>query len=750
MRLSLRFIVPLILALACIAYAAVPLVDALTARWFMRDLDMRAQLIARTMEEPLGELLAQKVTGRINALFARAVRDERLFAVAFCDPQGRIAYRTPTLPGDLQCTPPPPSEDFMGYVRNLPKGALYVSHVPVSTGESSAGVLMLVHDMSFIQRRSADTRRYVLALFLVLGIVVSMITVLVAHLSWRGWISGVRSFLRGDGLLRPFGSGAAEPSPEVRPLIGDLRAVLREAGESRNLAEDITVQWTPGVLRQLLKSRFYGDEIIVASNREPYIHDVRGDGVVVRRPASGLVTAVEPVMRACSGTWVAHGSGTADRQFVDAVGRVRVPPEAPAYTLRRVWLGEEEERGYYYGFSNEGLWPLCHMAHVRPVFRRSDWEHYRTVNRRFAEAIIEEARTDNPVILVQDYHLALLPAIVRHALPRATILSFWHIPWPNPEAFGICPWREEILEGLLGSTIMGFHTRQHSRNFLETVDRLLEARIEHESSTISHGGRLTRVEAYPISIDWPDAVPSAGELSDRVRARVRARHGLSPGHLVGLGVDRLDYTKGIIERLSAIEALLERHPELQGRFSFIQIAAPSRSSLDEYQSFAEKVRLAADGINRRFARGGVDPVCLLVEHHEPDAVFEYYRACDVCVVTSLHDGMNLVAKEFVSAREDEHGALVLSQFAGASLELHEALIVNPYDVEQTADAVYRGLTMPEAEQRERLRALRARVRDFNVYRWAARMLIDAASVRERQRVSERIVTHGRARLRRAV
>ncbi len=746
MRLSLRFIIPLVLALSALAYLAVPLVDNLTVRWFMRDLDIRAQLIATTMQEPLSELVAKRMPGRISTLFAQSLRDERLYALGFCNVDGQVAYKTSTLPKELGCTQPDRTGDFSGTVVKLPTGPLYVSHLPLIANDKAFGKLVLVHDMSFIERRSADTRQYILIMFLVLGIVISLITVLVAQLSWRGWIAGVRSFLKGEGLVRPFSGVTSPAAAEIRPLIGDMRAVLRELNEERHAGEDITAQWTPETLKQLLHDRFYGDEIIVISNREPYIHDHTPTGVVVRRPASGLVTAVEPVMQACSGTWIAHGSGTADRENADSRGRLAVPPDHPAYTLRRVWLTKEEEQGYYYGFANEGMWPLCHMAHVRPVFRRADWSHYVVINQRFADAVAEESSTDDPVILVQDYHFALLPRMIRKLLPRATIITFWHIPWPNQEAFGICPWREELLEGMLGSTILGFHTAQHSKNFLETVDRFLEARIEPESSTISYRGELTRVEAYPISIDWPTDTSAVQPTRQEARARVLARLRLGPSHLLGLGVDRLDYTKGIVERLEAVECMFAQHPELVGRFSFVQIAAPSRSSLEEYQNFEERVRATAARINERFSLQGITPIHLLVEQHNADSVSEYYRACDVCVVTSLHDGMNLVAKEFVFARDDEQGVLVLSQFAGASRELHEALIVNPYDVEQTAEAMFRAITMPAVEQRERMRVMRASVKDFNIYRWAGRMLLDAAGLRQRERISGRIGSHDRANL----
>jgi trehalose 6-phosphate synthase len=350
------------------------------------------------------------------------------------------------------------------------------------------------------------------------------------------------------------------------------------------------------------------------------------------------------------------------------------------------------------------------------------------------------------VVLVQDYHFALLPRMVREKLPRATIIMFWHIPWPNPESFGICPWREEILEGLLGNTLLGFHTPFHCKNFLETVDRYLETRIEHEASTISYGGDLTQVEPYPISIAWPEG--PFPESIDESRASVRAELGLPANQLMGIGVDRLDYTKGILERLQAVERMLELHPAMAGRFSFVQIAAPSRSSLEEYQALENRVRALTQRINLRFGQDGVNPVLLKIEHYDSDQVSRYYRAADVCMVTSLHDGMNLVAKEFVASRDDDLGVLILSQFTGAARELHEALIINPYHIEQGADALYRALTMPAPEQRERMRSMRALVRDFNVYRWAGRMLLDAARLRRRERVSAKIRSHSKRSLRR--
>ena len=769
MRLSLRFLVPLFAVLAILAYFVVPQVDALTFRWFVRDLDASAQRAAAPLAEQLAELIPQQAPARINALLNNVSQNEHLYAIAYCDGSRRIAYRSNNLPPSVGCDEGSTEEkvgnsggEVVGTVARLPRGSLHVVRIPVRTGEGEIGKLVMVSDMSYIESRSEDTRKYTILLFLVLGVVTSLVTVLVAHLSWRGWIAGVRAMLRGEGVLRPFSSmdgmgpapmGRDEKGfdPELRPLMSDLRTILREVDEDRRQrdgARDDGGEWTPERLRQLLKDHLSDDEIIVVSNREPYIHVKTDHGVEVQCPASGLVTAVEPVMRACSGTWIAHGAGSADHESVDAHDRVAVPPSDPSYTLRRIWLTQEEEEGYYYGFSNEGLWPLCHIAHVRPVFRSADWKQYVAVNRRFADAVIAEARTDNPVVLVQDYHLALLPRLVRDRLPHATIITFWHIPWPNPESFGICPWRNEILEGLLGSTILGFHTLYQAKNFVETADRFLETRIEHETSLITYGGERTQVESYPISIDWPDA-PTLEKSVEHCRLEIREGLNLPHAQLLGLGVDRLDYTKGILERFAAVEVMLERHPEMIGRFTFVQIAAPSRSALEEYQNFEARVRAEALRINRRFARPAsgrstaeaTPAIALLIEHHDKASVFTHYRACDVCVVTSLHDGMNLVAKEFVAARDDELGVLILSAFAGASRELREALIVNPYHVEHTADMIHAALTMPLPEQRERMRALRALVRDNNVFRWAARMLLDASRVRHRERIRARIAEH---------
>jgi trehalose 6-phosphate synthase len=473
-------------------------------------------------------------------------------------------------------------------------------------------------------------------------------------------------------------------------------------------------------------------EIIVVSNREPCIHDLTTSGdVVVRRPASGLVTALEPVVQQSGGVWIAHGSGSADRLSADRHGHLTVDCSFSSYLLRRVWLTTEEERGYYYGFANEGLWPLCHRAFSAPIFRRSDWIAYRTVNERFTEAIVEEARTAQPIVLVQDYHFALLPRLLRERCSDAIIVAFWHIPWPDPEQCALCPYWRELVSGLLGSDIVGFQTPAHCEKFVDTVDTLHEWAIDRRRHAIEGSGRAIEVRSYPISVEWPNRWTSCLPPVDECRRMVCARCGIDDGSSLIVSVDRLDYTKGFEERLAGIERLFEIMASNGRRVAFLQVAAPTRVAIERYGELAARVRTHIARINGRFGDGRFVPVTYVDRYMEPADVFQCYRAADVCYVGSLDDGMNLVAKEFVAARDDETGVLVLSQFAGAARELIEALIVNPYDVDGVAEALVRALDMSQVEQQARMREMRKQIAAHNVYNWASEMLADAARVRQR-------------------
>lgn len=724
MKLSLRFILPLVFILGLITYFLVPLTESLTLKWFKRDLDLRSQLIARSIGSSISKIAKPDVKG----IFEDFAQDERLLAIGFCSKDNRLTLHSERFPSEITCAPDLDVSDD-----------LHVAFNPIRIGEED-GSLIVIHDMSFVKKRSETTRFYIVIFFLALTIVISLLTVGIAQLSWLSWVSNIRSLLKGDGL---FSLMSLKTNAAMRPLMKDLRLLVRDLERDRKIRDDLQLSWTPQSLKEILQKELSGDEVLILSNREPYIHTHKNGGIEVQVPASGLVTALEPIMRACSGTWIAHGSGSADKDVVDKHDRVSVPPENPTYKIRRVWLTKEEEKGYYYGFSNEGMWPLCHIAHTRPTFRTSDWECYKSVNEKFAQAVIEEARTDNPVILIQDYHFALAPKIIREKLPKATIITFWHIPWPNTESFGICPWREEILEGLLGSSILGFHTRFHCNNFLDAADRFLECRIDRDNSVISFGKKLTAVKSYPISIEWPPRWMENPLTIYECRNYIRTKNNIGMDIKFGIGVDRLDYTKGILERFMAIERLFELYPEFIGKFTFIQIAAPTRSAIAQYQHFESDVRDLANRINGKYSSENYQPILLLVEHHGPKDVFTYFRGSSLCFVSSLHDGMNLVAKEYISSRDDEEGVLVLSQFTGAARELPEALIVNPYDIDQCANAIAIALSMPVLEQKERMRNMRAFVKENNVFRWAGRMLIDAATMRQRKRIERRFNQEGK-------
>lgn len=730
MRLSLRFIIPLISMLSLIAYFIVPLVDNLTLQWFKRDLDLRAELISNSVVLPLNLIITAGQKHKVVPLLEGLTKDERLLAVGFCNADSKLLFKTSHFPATVKCEESHPDLPLV----KLREGLIHFYTKDMLMNDMQRGRLILLHDMSFVQRRSSNTKKFILLFFLILSIVVSLLTVFIAQLSLRGWIAGIRTMLKGDS---PFSLKGLSQNAEFRPIAKDLRILVRELEKDRKIRDELNLSWNPSSLKELLQKELSGDEILILSNREPYIHNKKDGKIVVQVPASGLVTALEPIMRACSGTWIAHGSGTADREVVDKHDHVAVPPENPSYRIRRVWLSKEEELGYYYGFSNEGMWPLCHIAHTRPTFRTDDWNHYKTVNEKFSETVVAEAKTDNPVILIQDYHFALAPKMIREKLPKATIITFWHIPWPNAESFGICPWREEILEGLLGSSILGFHTRFHCNNFFDSADRFLECRIDKDTSTVSYQKKLTAINSYPISIEWPprwmDKLPAIFEC----KTSIRSRHKIALTTKIAIGVDRLDYTKGILERFMAVERLLQLYPENIGKFTFIQIAAPTRSAIAQYQHFESDVKELAQKINTRFGSDHYKPIVLLAEHHEPEQVFEYFRGSEICFVSSLHDGMNLVSKEFIASRNDEEGVLVLSQFAGAAKELPEALIVNPYNIDQCANALAIALNMPISEQKERMRNMRGMVQEHNVFRWAGKMLIDAARMRQRNRIESR-------------
>jgi trehalose 6-phosphate synthase len=609
---------------------------------------------------------------------------------------------------------------------------VHVFSAPLHGADQSViGGIVVVHDSGYIDTETLRIWGRVFAHMAIQVLVIVAITLLIIRWSLTGPIARVAVWIRalrtGQDAVRPAATDldvlfslASEVGPLAESMHRARAAAVTEAG-LRNANES---QWTAERLADHVRNRLGSSNLFVVSNREPYVHSRRDNAITVSVPASGLVTAIEPILCACNGTWVALGSGDADAETVDAHDRLKVPPDEPRYTLRRVWLSREQEEGYYYGFANEGLWPLCHIAHARPLFRASDWEHYYAVNRKFADALIEEiAGEENPVVLIQDYHFALLPRMLKDRLPKARVAIFWHIPWPTPEAFEICPWQRELLDGLLGADLIGFHVRAHCNNFLNTVDRILESRVDWEHFSVKRNDHLTSVQPFPISVELPCDIPEArSNLSaQEERSALLAELEIEAAY-IGIGVDRVDYTKGIVERFQAVECFLERYPSYQGKFTFIQIGAPSRTRIKRYADFQLEVEAEANRINARFRHGRWRPIVFLNRQHDRHELEHYYRAAHICMVTSLHDGMNLVAKEYIAARGDERGVLILSRFTGAARELHDAIIVNPYDVSATGESIDQALKMNPNEIVDRMRRMRRSVKEHNIYWWAASLI----------------------------
>jgi len=743
MKLSVRLIALLAMCLSVMTLS-VTWRDVRAEEVVLRNNLLRqAQLLTERLQDAAEPLLEGRTPDPLSEFLERFARREHLPGVVIQDAQGALLAASSLVAPALGIHP-----NLLPRCRTPLEGCsalLTVDHLdafaysaPLRRNQPTAEVVTTIQDAQAIAASRARLWNAALLQVVPQLLLIAVVTVSVVRTTVLGpiaktarWMKDLRhgraapsSDPTGSGILDSIASEAASLAASLASAraSAEAEASLREAGDSL---------WTAERLRVGIRNRLQGNRLFVVSNREPYEHVRQGRAVEVRVPASGLVTALEPVLRACDGTWIAHGSGDADSEAVDERSRLRVPPEHPRYTLRRVWLTAEEEDGYYYGFANEGLWPLCHIAHTRPIFRAGDWDHYQQVNRRFANAVLDEMQgATDPLLLVQDYHLACLPALVKAGRPDARIAVFWHIPWPNSETFGICPWRESLLDGLLGADIVSFHTQAHCRNFLDTVDRYLQSRIQWERFAVHRGNHETSVRPHPISVAPPDMALTVQDVrtADLNRAAIRDALGVTGGFL-GVGVDRVDYTKGILERFRGIECFLERNSEYQKRFVFVQVGAPSRTRIPRYHDLLSEVEREADRINRRFETNGWRPIRLQKKHHSHEEIERMYRAADVCLVTSLHDGMNLVAKEFVAARDDEDGVLVLSQYAGASGELIDALLVNPYDVEQLAAAIKRGLEMPECDRRSRMRRMRRTVRDYNVYRWAADLVSDLAEIR---------------------
>jgi trehalose 6-phosphate synthase len=728
LRLLAAIWLPIMVVLGAFAYVSV---ERERTR-LSSELERRAWLLGEGLKEAVEPLIDRGSRAQIERIVQRFGTPSR--GVAVYDRTGTLIaatsqwaplLQTPLPAVPLALTDVAPKQGF----ESLGGRETHFYAVPLVNDQRARGVLVVLSDATHIDRARWELAQQHLIRFAILVVALSLVTLFVVRRSVTHPLNRMAEWAR---QLR---AGQPSPPPPMSdpalfgPLASEVRDLARSLAKARlAIAEEARLRlrgeavWTEERLTQFARARLGDRPLVVVSNREPVSHVRRGRGVIALTPASGVVTAMEPIMRACGGVWVAHGSGDADRDFVDDRGMVGLPPDAPRYALKRLWLSEEEETGYYYGFANEGLWPLCHIVHARPIFRPEDWRQYSVVNAKFADAVLQViAETDDPAVLIQDYHFALLPRLIKEKRPDAHVALFWHIPWPNPEAFGICPWQTEILDGMLGADLIGFHTQFHCNNFLETVDRVVEARIDWEHFSVARSHRVTLVKPFPISV----APRFIDEPPTTSRAALLQELGIDVEFL-GVGVERIDYTKGLPERFAAIRHFFTRHPEYRGRLTFVQLAAPSRSRITRYRALEEELDQLAGQINGELASGSWRPIVLLKGHHDHRDVWPFYRWADFVMVTSLHDGMNLVAKEFVPVRDDGDGVLILSRFTGAARELSDALLVNPYDVDEMAEAIRAAVEMPTGERRSRMARMRQTVREHNIYRWAGLLLGELA------------------------
>ena len=741
--LSTRLIVSLIVGVTLVSLCSSGYEVLVGKENLRRDLQKRAEVLGESLAGTVDREIERGAFQTLQRTVQRFANRQNLIGLAVYNPEGHIIGVTTDLATQMKQAPDVVlrtlQEDHETDVfQKLGNERVHVCAIPLHSEDKIIGALAIVHDAEYIRAQSLRVWKETFLSALAHVVLIVLITLLILRWSIEGPIARTAHWMRALRTGRVPSSRMGAPDLELfRPLAREVATLAESLHTARSAAEREAMlrvegqsQWTAERLTADLRTRLGVGRLFVVSNREPYMHVRNGRSAEVNVPPSGLVTALEPVLCACDGTWLAHGSGSADKECVDRNDHLRVPPEEPRYTLRRIWLTKEEEEGYYYGFANEGLWPLCHIAHTRPIFRASDWEQYQAVNRKFADALLEEMEhVDKPVVLVQDYHFALLPRMIKDQRPDVRVAIFWHIPWPNPEAFRICPWQKELLDGLLGADLIGFHIQSHCNNFLQTADRVLESRIDWEHFAIQRLGHSSIVHPFPISVGSTEVAPEkSDESAYDIRSGILKSLDVEAAFL-GVGVDRLDYTKGILERFLAVERFLEKYPRYQGQFTFVQIGAPSRSHLKRYHDLEAEVEAEAGRINWRFQRDKWKPIVLLKRQHDHSEIQPYYKAADLCLVTSLHDGMNLVAKEFAAARSDEGGVLILSIFTGAARELRDALQVNPYDIDQTAEAIRAALEMDPGEKQARMRDMRRMIREHNIYEWAGSLIAELCDLR---------------------
>ncbi len=720
---ALVFVVSLIVGFSAFSQVNREQIE-LTAR-----LQSRSQVLADSLAESIGPSYTTGATSTVQRLIDKFVSNERLAGLGVFDNTGAVVATSKDLPlvnDERFITDVMDSDESHGDFIHRDDIAYYVQVTPLHDETNRViGALAVAQDATYIDESIRSIWFNSLVRFftqvLLFSIAIYVLFRWVFFRSITELVESLQAVRMGGSVDDVQGTGFLEPlAGEISKVTKSLRQARYAASEeARMRLEKLDSPWTAERLREFIKASLKDRPIYVLTNREPYVHSKVKSKVEWSIPASGVISALESVMEACGGMWIAHGSGNADAETADSDGKIRVPPDEPKYTLKRIALTDEQIKGYYTGFSNEALWPLCLMAHTRPIFRADDWLEYKKVNALFATTLLEEIRhVERPIVLIQDYHLSLVPLMIKKSRPDALVAMFWHIPWPSAAQFNICPRRAEILEGLLGADLVGFQTQQHCNNFIETVGNEIESRIDYEQSQIYRNAHRSIIKPFPISI----AYPGAAEPHGNAPADTLERFSIGADSQLILGVDRLDYTKGLPEKFKALEFLLTEHKKYRGKLTLLQIASPTRESVEKYREYAAQVTHEAERINEKFGTKDWKPIILEKRHYSHEEIGRLYQSADVCFISSLHDGMNLVAKEFAAARGDEAGVLVLSEFAGASRDLKGALLINPYSAEESSAALHQALQMPLSEQHRRMKSLRASVRDYNIYRWSAELI----------------------------
>ncbi len=744
MRRLLIFILP-ILIIVTIGFTVFGIMQIrLTQEKLMDDLQRKAKSVAESVDFSARAIFVNNDMRSANRLVESFQKRERLQGCVLYDKEGKILAITerfsawkdqgkPYLKDILASKSP------RGALENFKDYSVYSYIIPVNDDEGNVlGMVEVIYDTSYVFTTMADLWRRLSITLISLLVFILLIMLLIQRQIF------ILPVVRLTEWFQHFQKGETEQAHPIkgRDELGKLASEVEQVALSLRVARKVVSEkaserlqkdelWTENKLRDLIHARLGESALIVVSNREPYMHvidDITGQAKCIR-PASGVVTAIDPILRACGGTWVGHGSGNADRKFVNSKDKLGVPPGDIRYILKRVWLSKEEEEGYYYGFSNEGLWPLCHMTHTRPIFRESDWQMYQEVNQKFADSVLAELPANNPFVFIQDYHFTLLAKMVKEKRPDTKIALFWHIPWPNPEVFSTCPYQEQILEGMLACDLVGFHVQSHCNNFLETANKLLESRVDTEKFSIVRFGKETFVRPFPISVDG--YFGKSGQSHDLAKEinRIRKEFELED-KIVAVGVDRIDYTKGLLERILAVDRFIEKNPQYKNKFVFIQLAAPSRTHIKHYHDLMNEVDELVEKKNWKYSEGEWRPIIYLKRHFSPEEILPYYALADICIVSSLHDGMNLVAKEYVASKKDLNGTLILSRFTGAARELTDSILINPYSIEEFSDAIKSAVEMPDEEKRKRMENMRKVVHDNNVYRWAGSIITELTALKK--------------------